>query len=217
MRADLSHLLGELLRRLEQDTIFKVAEDFVPVLQGGDVADLLVEQPGYQLVLFPVTCDRVDDLVQVEVRDERAISLILADGQVCEDRGQQACKRLWRIGGPPRHKLRSGAAARLASPRWGGVCSRISAVRRAQRGRRLFDRLRANRLAHIGRAAEDVPVQCRPMATVRGAFALGLMIRSAMTCSCPRCNSAQQEPSAIKGGFVDEPHRRLRFYGELAG
>ena len=50
----------------------------MPVLQGADVADLLIEQPAYQLALFPVAGDGVDDLVEVQVGDESAICLVLA-------------------------------------------------------------------------------------------------------------------------------------------
>jgi hypothetical protein len=85
MRAHLPHLLGKALGHFEQARILEVPEDLMAILQGADVEDPLVEQARQQVMLLPVTCDSIDDLIEVQVRDESAICLFL--GAVPPGRG----------------------------------------------------------------------------------------------------------------------------------
>jgi hypothetical protein len=70
MGADLAHVLAEPADGRAQTRILQVAKDLVPVPEGVDVADLPVQDAGDQLALVPVGCDRLDDLIEVEVGEE---------------------------------------------------------------------------------------------------------------------------------------------------
>jgi hypothetical protein len=124
MGAHLPHLLGKLPHRLEQATIFKVAEDLVPVLQSAEIVDLLVEQPGYQFALFPTAGNRLNDLIEVEVGDEGTVCRVLDAGSTVV---QLPDWPAW--GAAPSATLAVSASARI----WAGEgvcsgCSRIGSV-----------------------------------------------------------------------------------------
>src|ERR1700691_927845 len=90
MGAYLAHLPGELSGRVEQAGIFKIPEHLMPVLDGVDVLDLLVEQRDDQLALFPLAGDGLDDLVQVQVSDVSAAWLFRYVIRLRRRREQQA-------------------------------------------------------------------------------------------------------------------------------
>ncbi|MGO8882832.1 MAG: hypothetical protein ACLPUO_13420 [Streptosporangiaceae bacterium] len=172
MGAHLPHLLGKLPHRLEQATIFKVAEDLVPVLQSAEIVDLLVEQPGYQFALFPTAGNRLNDLIEVEVGDEGTVCRVLAAGLSCRILGQQAGespRRVWR----ERRRQHGGATAGLArlGRRAIGHACRVGVSQNLGRRRRL-QRLLANRLGHVGcpvaaLAAFVVPLTDTALAVLR--------------------------------------------------
>ena len=83
-----AHLPGESVHGRQQAVVFQITEDLVPVLQGADVADRLIEQLGNQLALVPVAGNRADYLVEIEIRDEEAISLLPVGGLTRVARGQ---------------------------------------------------------------------------------------------------------------------------------
>ena len=121
MSSYLPHLPGESAHGRQQAVIFQITEHPVPVLQGADVADRLIEQLSYQLALVPVAGNRADYLVEIEVRDEEAISLYPVGGRTVVARGQQA--------GEPGHELRGvqGSAMASSCPRRNGAQQEPSA------------------------------------------------------------------------------------------
>jgi hypothetical protein len=76
--ADLAHLVAEPADGREQTGILKVAKDLVAVPKSVDVTDLPVQHAGDEVTLVPLSGDRLDHLVEVEVGDKIPARRVLA-------------------------------------------------------------------------------------------------------------------------------------------
>jgi hypothetical protein len=65
--AYLADTVGEVLDALEERPVFQVSKDFMAVVHGVDVVELLVEEGRDEIALLSISGDRRDDLVEVQV------------------------------------------------------------------------------------------------------------------------------------------------------
>jgi hypothetical protein len=119
----LLHEPGEALDLVEQDRVVQVAEGLLAVAHGVGMVQVAEQNLRDKVTLLAITHDRRHDLVEVQVRREGAIRVLLADGPGL-------------AGGPRRPEQQAGK--RSPTPVWAygysqghGVHSRIPAAGRS--------------------------------------------------------------------------------------
>lgn len=80
MGAYLAHATGETLGLFEQGRVVQVLEDLLPVAHGIGITEMAEQDAGDQVALLAGTRDRRHDLVEVQIRGEGAILVLLPGG-----------------------------------------------------------------------------------------------------------------------------------------
>ena len=81
MGAYLTHEIGETLDLAEQGRVVQILKDLLPIAHGTGIAERVEQHAGDQIMLLTVTRDRCHDLVEVQIRREGAILVLLPDSR----------------------------------------------------------------------------------------------------------------------------------------